>query len=233
MINFKWLCPYCNHHTTIVDSNYHSDYTFMTIDNAEGHRKLISQFIVCPNKECNKFTLTLDLCDTVRVGGNIRAKSLLKTWNLIPSSEAKVFPSYIPQAIIADYNEACEIRDLSPKASATLARRCLQGMIRDFWGEKREKLTEEIDAIKDKIDPLTWKSINTVRKVGNIGAHMERDIDLIVDVEPNEAQLLIQLIELLISEWYINRYERERKLQEIVQMGEKKDDQKKNQKNEV
>jgi hypothetical protein len=43
-------------------------------------------------------------------------------------------PDYIPEQIKDDYYEACSILNLSPKASATLARRCLQGMIRDFWG---------------------------------------------------------------------------------------------------
>ena len=46
----------------------------------------------------------------------------------------------------------------------------------------------EIDAIKDKVDPLTWKSIDATRKIGNIGAHMEKDINLIVDVDPKEAR---------------------------------------------
>ena len=59
---------------------------------------------------------------------------LVKRWRLIPESDAKVFPDYIPQQIREDYVEASKIKELSPKASATLSRRCLQGMIRDFWG---------------------------------------------------------------------------------------------------
>lgn len=232
MINFKWQCPYCNHYTTIVDENFHSDDTYLDIRNKDGLRKLTSQFIVCPNKECNKFTLSLFMHGMQIVSGSRIEGSLLKHWSLIPSSEAKVFPEYIPQVIIDDYTESCAIRDLSPKASATLARRCLQGMIRDFWNVSKSRLVEEIDAIEGKVDPLTWKSIDAVRKIGNIGAHMEKDIDLIVDVEPNEAQLLIQLIELLITEWYINRYEREQRLQEIIQVSDNKQEQRKP-KNEI
>ena len=47
-------------------------------------------------------------------------------------------------------------RELSAKAAATLARRCLQGMIRDYWDIAKISLKQEIDAIKDKVDPLTW-----------------------------------------------------------------------------
>lgn len=36
-----------------------------------------------------------------------------------------------------------------------------------------------------------------VREIGNIGAHMEADINVIIDVDPDEAQILIDLVELL------------------------------------
>ena len=116
-----------------------------------------------------------------------------------------MLPDYIPEPIKSDYYEACRIRDLSPKASATLARRCLQGMIRDYWKISKARLKDEIDALEEKVDPNTWSSIDVVRSVGNIGAHMEKDINIIVDVEPEEAQLLIGLVEQLIDDWYVNR----------------------------
>ena len=47
----------------------------------------------------------------------------------------------------------------------------------------------------------TWAAIDAVRRVGNIGAHMEHDINVIVDVEPREAELLIGLVETLFREW--------------------------------
>jgi hypothetical protein len=128
----------------------------------------------------------------------------------------KVLPGYIPAPILADYKEACLIADLSPKASATLSRRCLQGMIRDFWGVSKARLIDEIEAIKDKVDNLAWQAIEGVRKIGNIGAHMERDINVIVDIDPNEAQLLIGLIETLVDDWYVVRYERQQRLTKIV-----------------
>ena len=109
------------------------------------------------------------------------------------------------------------IRDLSPKASATLSRRCLQGIIRDFWGVSKGRLVDEINAVKERTDPLVWEAIEGVRKIGNIGAHMEEDINVIVDVDPGEAQLLLlELIELLVKDWYVARHEREERLKAIV-----------------
>ncbi|WP_083803471.1 DUF4145 domain-containing protein [Sagittula stellata] len=58
-------------------------------------------------------------------------------------------PSFIPTPIIEDYTEACRISLLSPKASATLSRRCLQGMIRDFCGIKEKNLFNEIEKLKE------------------------------------------------------------------------------------
>lgn len=99
-------------------------------------------------------------------------------------------------------------------------------MIRDFWKVKGKNLFEEINAIEEKVDSLTWQSIDSVRKIGNIGAHMQKDIDLIIDVEPNEASLLLQLIEILINDWYINKYEKEQKLKKIIEAGMKKQEEK-------
>ncbi|MGE5568747.1 MAG: DUF4145 domain-containing protein [Rhodospirillales bacterium] len=128
----------------------------------------------------------------------------------------------MPQAIRGDYEEACQIVDASPKAAATLARRALQGMIRDFWGIRKPRLIDEIEALKNKVDSLTWGAIDGLRQIGNIGAHMERDVNVIVDVEPDEAEKLIWLIEHLVKEWYVAREERKMRLGEVVKMAEAK-----------
>ena len=38
---------------------------------------------------------------------------------------------------------------------------------------------------------------------------MEKDVNEIIDIEPEEAKLLIKLIENLIQDWYIARHKRE------------------------
>ncbi len=225
---FHWTCPFCNRDTTITSQRQHADYTDLTIPNAEGDRRLISDFIICPNSICRKTTLVVTLhVRKVTDMNQAYAGECLQRWHLIPPSRALTFPPYVPKAIIADYSEACLIRDPSPKASATLSRRCLQGILRDFWQVKPGRLVDEIDQIKDKTDPLTWEAIDAVRKVGNIGAHMEKDIDLIVDVDPDEAELLIGLIETLIRDWYVTREDRRARLTKIKQVADIKDQAKK------
>jgi hypothetical protein len=149
---------------------------------------------------------------------------VFQEWQLLPESSAKHLPTYVPEPLRHDYTEACLIRDLSPKASATMARRCLQGMIRDFCKISRPRLVDEIKTLRNDIDagkaPAgvqadTMDAIDHVRSIGNIGAHMEADINVIVDVDPDEAQKLIELLELLFDEWYVARNTRQERLKAI------------------
>jgi hypothetical protein len=190
---FTWECPYCNHITTITDSNYHSDVHFFMHGNKDGRLGILTRATICPNIECKEYAIDAYLYKAnLDVNGrNIIEGSPLIAWQLRPQSKSKTFPSYIPSPILKDYEEACLINQLSPKASATLSRRCLQGIIRDFWGIKKARLIDEINELKAKIDHVTWDAIDAVRSIGNIGAHMEKEINLIIDVEPDEAELLI------------------------------------------
>jgi hypothetical protein len=229
-VNFNWTCPYCNRDATITASNFSSSTFYFNDGNKDGLLALISSSITCPNDDCKEYTISSLLYKATkdRIGNNQVTETRLMDWRMKPNSSAKPFPDYIPNVIISDYNEACLIRDLSPKASATLSRRCLQGIIRDYFSVVEKRLIDEINAIKDKMDPLTWGAIDAVRKIGNIGAHMEKDIDLIIDVEPEEAQLLIGLIEILLKDLYITRHERQKHLENIIGVAAQKADEKVN-----
>lgn len=177
-----------------------------------------TQISLCPS--CNKHSISIK-----GIGSDVNELSL----NVVPTSLAKQYPDYIPQSIRNDYKEACMIVKLSPKASATLSRRCLQGMIRDYWQINNKKsLYDEIEAINEKVDPQVKKVLNSVRQIGNIGAHMEKDINLIIDIDPHEAERLIKLIEYLIEQWYIKRHETNELLSSIVKINNDKQEIRKN-----
>lgn len=229
---FSWRCPFCYQNATITDSDFQVLQHLLHLKNAIGDNLgATTEFTVCPNPDCKRITLTARMFVAVRSTGGFGPRVSgppAISWPLIPTSTARVFPDYVPAPIREDYTESCLVQDLSPKASATLARRALQGMIRDFWGVSKNRLKDEIEAIEDKVDPLTWKAIDAVRTVGNIGAHMEKDINLIVDVEPEEASKLIGLVELLVDDWYIARHERQQRLEAIVTMADDKQDERRN-----
>lgn len=218
-----WTCPFCNQTATLTNPNLSSSTHKFNNENKYGGQAIITSVIICPNDDCKEYCLRAILYEAVEgIGSGWSRGALIRSWSLIPSSAAKVFPDYVPKAVLDDYNEACLIRDLSPKASATLSRRCLQGIIRDYWNIAKPRLVDEIEAIKDKVDPLTWQAIDAVRHIGNIGAHMEKDINLIIEVDPQEAGLLIGLIEMLIKDWYVVRHEREEQLRAVVKLSDDK-----------
>ena len=51
-------------------------------------------------------------------------------------------------------------------------------MIRDYWEITDTTLYKEINALEGKVTEQVWESLNAVREIGNIGAHMEKDINV-------------------------------------------------------
>lgn len=230
----SWQCPYCGHHQHSGDKNtFHQGVDVNVGETEPNIASLIISARRCLNKDCNRLTLGVTMqrkVDTSKVSG--ARKTYHKHWRLIPESSAKPQPDYIPEPLREDYEEACLVRGKSPKASATLARRCLQGMIRHFCKITKGTLDQEIRELKKRVDedrapkgvePEHIAAIDAVRKIGNIGAHMEKDINLIIEVDPGEAGALIELVEMLFGEWYIARKKREDRLAAVVKMAEEKE----------
>ena len=211
-----FTCPYCETMMAIDSTTRRTHYpAFDSSDSCyqlngtiRYHDSSVAiTFYKCPN--CGQYTIFAKGVGKAVLDVNAAVR---------PASTAKQYPEFIPKQIRSDYEEACSILYLSPKASATLSRRCLQGMIRDYWGIAKGRLYDEITELKDKVQPDLWQAIDSLRQLGNIGAHMEKDTDLIVDIDSGEAEKLIRLIELLMKEWYINREERNKLFGDILQI---------------
>ncbi|KQU91352.1 hypothetical protein ASD99_21945 [Mesorhizobium sp. Root695] len=222
----EWTCPFCQRHQIRGNNTRFGLFDLPIGDTALGRIGIVIEATRCLNALCNQPSIKADLRLTVlnAAGNRVALKDAIESWKLRPSSFAKPQPDYVPAPLTADYREACAIRDLSPKAAATLARRCLQGMIRDFCGITKKRLIDEIKALRLALDEgtappgvaaETVDAIDAIREVGNIGAHMESDIDMIVEVEPGEAQALIELIEMLFEEWYVARETRSQRLAKV------------------
>ena len=231
----NWTCPYCNRAQTVTAQRISNvEEHFYIGDTSIGHIGLKGQAICCSNEECLRPTVTAWVQPTgIHQNGNrfFRNANSIILRRMMPESSAKPQPEFIPLVLREDYLEACLIRDLSAKASATLARRCLQGMIRDFCKIQKGTLYEEISALRDQVNDdkappgvslESVEAIDHVRGVGNIGAHMEKDINHIIPVDPEEAQLLIELIESLFEEWYVAREKRANRFSGIKALADSK-----------
>jgi hypothetical protein len=216
-MNFSWTCPFCNRTATITENKYYEAQAQFDKENKYGEQIVKIRAIISPNDKCREYALSVALHDRAFDGGKPVEKPARAFWRLIPLSDAKPFPTYVPGQIRADYKEMCLIVDRSPRASATLGLKCLQEMIHDFWGVKKASLIEGIAAIKDKVEPLTWRALESVLQTGNLGDYMKKDADVIVDVGFDEAKLLIELIQKLLSDWYITKYEREQQMNRLIE----------------
>lgn len=176
------------------------------------------------NPTCQKYTLRIEAYDvsdyhlTQRAVSTMRSANLLYSRVVYPSFSPKSFPEYVPQAIRNDYEEAQSIVELSPKSAATLIRRAIQGVIRDFYNirVKGNRLIDEINALeKDSIGSEVLSTLHQVREIGNVGAHMEEDVNLIIDILPEEAMLLVEVLESMVEDTYIKR-DRDRQRMELI-----------------
>jgi Domain of unknown function (DUF4145) len=232
----NWTCQFCNHAQVLLEDNESTfNYTLGFGKTRHGYLRFSGQAMRCANDECEEITISAALNEAKPYQGvpeyNWPIAKTIKTWRLIPESSSKPQPDYIPQPIRQDYYEACLIVDKSPKASATLVRRCLQGMIRDFCGIAKSRLIDEIRELRNRMDRgesppgvshESVDAIDAVRDIGNIGAHMEKDIGVIIDVDPDEAQILIELVEQLLDEWYVERHTRQVRLDRIKSLAQDK-----------
>jgi hypothetical protein len=119
-------------------------------------------------------------------------------------------PAEVPVTIAQDYIEACNVLPISAKASAALARRCLQHVLRAN-GYKDKDLAREIDLLLGETDPqkaLPYKlreTVDSIRNFGNFSAHPidDRTTLQVIDVEPHEAEWCLEIIEELFDHFYV------------------------------
>jgi len=212
MAVLNWQCPYCGTFTTINDGDETNTAAPLNGRSRIENAHLFVQSISCPNPKCGKLTVDVEIANSKRYpNGSLEKQRSILRQRLMPEGNVMPLPDVVPEAIRKTYREAVLVQPISGAASAALSRRCLQGVLRDFFQipqNRRGELGAELAFVKDQINTQIWDDIQAVRAVGDIGAHMDKNIDYIVDVEPKEAALLIGLLEELFKVWYIERERR-------------------------
>jgi len=114
-------------------------------------------------------------------------------------------PSGLDPEYKSIYDQARNVLDMSPMASAVLARRCLQHVIREKLGIKKKNLFDEIaEAVtRPELSTPTRSALDHVRKIGNWGAHpVEDQASAIIEVTQEDAEYTLQVLELLFQDLY-------------------------------
>jgi hypothetical protein len=154
------------------------------------------EHMVCP--ECGRHLISLVLAEShiVNEDGGVGRRARREI--VLPRVASRPPPPpEVPDPFAQDYREACLVLADSPKASAALSRRCLQAILREKAGVKPSNLSREIDEAMPQLPAYLAGAIDAVRNVGNFAAHPIKSDSTgeVVDVEPGEAEWLLDVLE--------------------------------------
>jgi hypothetical protein len=213
----EWQCPACGLTVDADGTREQRAVTTVLAENASGPRSFHVVAVACTNRLCRELSVTVQMFAVEEdASGTLgEGSQVLREWNLLPGPKGRALPHYVPDAIAREFEQASQIVQIAPAAAATLARRCLQALVRDFWGVKQTFLAQELEQIRERLERETWEAIQTVRETGRIGSHFEKGANVIVGVEPNEPEMLLNLIEYLVEDWYGARRRRQARLASI------------------
>jgi len=193
------ICPHCS---TAVKFEWKVEGPIKRTEEWKGYFLIYDN---CPN--CDETVVYYSLCEFEEKpwGGlglinDEKGNFKIDTQILIyPNKSNFHFSQYIPKKYYTDYEESLKVLSASPKASAALSRRLLQYIIRDEYKIKKKSLNAEIEEfiLLSGIPTHLTDAIDAVRNIGNFAAHPTKDKNTgeIVNVEPGEAEWLIEVIE--------------------------------------
>jgi hypothetical protein len=191
-------CPHCGQGVCLKNPEVRTTYYNGAV-NEDGRTREVSprgsaypavNFSQCPL--CQKVIVQL-----VRNQGSPPVLVHPKTGSRRPVHKA------VPVELVKDYGEAVVVLNDSPKASAALSRRCLQALLLK-QGAKKRNLAEQLDELHDTLPGYCQSFVDNIRKLGNIAAHPKQDPTTaeILDVEPGEAEWMLELLEELFDHYY-------------------------------
>jgi len=133
-----------------------------------------------------------------------RVDTLFMVW---PKAPARLVPVEVPAELANDFREACLVMADSAKASAALSRRCLQRLLREEASVKSRDLANEIQQVLNakSLPSYLAEALDTVRNIGNFAAHpiKSKRTGEIIDVEPGEAEWLLDTLEGLFDFYFV------------------------------
>jgi len=208
-------CPHC---LLEMHPNTHSNFGLGHDPDAEWQLKVVS----CP--ACNRFIITFDMQETLDVdpqGFPMYSDVATRTVTAWPRHAARPISPKVPKQFAKDFNEAAAVLADSPNASAALSRRCLQNLIREQEKIHKDTLNDEIDELlKDgtRVPPYIALDLHTIRRAGNVAVHPMKHTEtgVVADVEPWEADYLLNILENLFEFYFVKPEETLEKREKIA-----------------
>lgn len=202
-------CPHCG-------VSCHEEWQSTCINDDYGEQKEVAWyagFQLCP--ECERPIIRL-WEGTESADGKFLQKA---EYPVYPRGSVRPLPPEVGDPYKQDFTEACAVLGGSLKASAAISRRCLQLLLRDKARTKAKDLSDQIQEVLDSgaLPSHLAQSIDAVRQIGNFAAHSmkSKDTGLIVEVEPGEAEWLLDSLEGLLDFYIVQPAIIERKRLEL------------------
>jgi hypothetical protein len=213
------ICPYCNvgirftiSHSSPVYIENHAEINQFGYDISNGF---------CP--ECNKLIVLM------RHGrywtqnfDDETSRELTEIFDekiIYPKYSLKYVEPEVPENIKHEFQEAASVLQISPRASAAMSRRLLQTILREKFSIKKVSLGAEIKEFLSLPDIPSFlaEEIDAIRNVGNFAAHPIKNTQTgeIVDVEPGEAEWLIDVLIALFDFAYVQPIRREKRIKTL------------------
>lgn len=193
-------CPHCLvevHKDFAKRDVQHFQGTFIANNSGNALSQWKTASMVCP--ACSKGIIQL-----LEVDNNNSVRALMQ---VVPfASSRNPVPGEVPADLAEDFTEAALVLELSPKASAALSRRCLQGILRNNGFTQKDLAPAIQAAIDSRTLPARLGSIlDAVRNIGNFAAHPTKDKNTgeILPVEPHEAEWNLEVLESLFEFYYV------------------------------
>jgi hypothetical protein len=192
------LCPHCS---LAINFEYEYYNIWPTPDFDESKIGLGVTIGICP--ACENLIVLFEQGYATKGEYGYSMNGVEEAKIIFPHATLRLVEPEVPPPYKEEFIEANEVLNLSPKASAALSRRILQNVMRDVFNVKHSDLAKEIDEfIATKGAPsYVNQAIDAVRNVGNFAAHplKSKSTGQIVEVEPGEAEWLLEALEALFD----------------------------------
>ena len=202
------VCPHCSMGTAVEFRLLQGQYLDHKIE--ESGTSYAVDYGYCQNPECRRLIIRLTKMEGINPDS---------TRYVLPRHSTRVRLEGIPTELSEDYEEACAVLDISPAASAALARRCLQGVIRGHFKINERRLYDGIKKVAGlkTLPQHLADGLDTIREIGNLAAHPEHDAEfgVIVRVSREEAEWTLEILEGLFRHCYVEPGEHERRTRKL------------------
>lgn len=198
-------CPHCRVGVRFegaslrVGGNHYGEPGQVSFQSPSNHRLHLTA-AGCP--ACGKVIVTV-----VAIGrpNNIDERSDIQLW---PDTGNRPVPKEVEAEapeLAEDFREAVSVFPKSKKASAALARRCLQFVLLHKGGVTEKDLARQIDQVLPSLPSSLAANVDAIRHVGNFAAHplKSQSSGQIVDVEDGEAEWLLDVLQELFDFYYV------------------------------